>query len=240
MVENEYSRLIDFLCKIEAWDNDEMFLRDAIIMSSAKLLVKCHEEVNQSNVVIIAPLLRQVQENIIVVLGLQEEVLTAEKFINDKHKPSNTMEQKKKKRLENEENKFDCVNNYLKVIKEILNKYSHTNFEGVMILFTERFQIYEAQQFSKITMKFIISLIETPFFAIVNHIYKLNMKLLKVEKLQKELKELGTLKYITRYFPDSIKEFINQSEVLKKYYLNAMADFKKIFQEYKEIKSVKL
>lgn len=79
------NELIDFLCKIETWDNNEMFLRDAIVMSSAKLLVKCHEEVQKNNFVIIAPLLRQVQENLIVILGLVEGVLSAEKI--HKRKP---------------------------------------------------------------------------------------------------------------------------------------------------------
>ena len=39
--------LIDLLCKIESWENDESFLRDAIVLSSAKLLAKCHKEVDQ-------------------------------------------------------------------------------------------------------------------------------------------------------------------------------------------------
>jgi len=236
MVINMSNELIDFLCKIETWESNETFLRDAIVLSSAKLLAKCHEEVEANNIVIVAPLLRQVQENIVVISGLVEGVLTTEKFIKDKHNPADIMNRIKAKGLEVKESEFDFFNDYLKGIKEMLNKYSHTNFEGVMTLFTERFQVYEAQQFNKIMMRFVISLIETPFLVMVNYIYKLNLELPKAENFQKELKELGTLKYITRHFPDSIKEFINQSEVLKDYYLNVVTDLKKTLQEYKELK----
>lgn len=230
------NELIDFLCKIETWDSNETFLRDAIVLSSAKLLAKCHEEIDKNSIVIIAPLLRQVQENIIVISGLVEGVLTTEQFIKAKHKPDHIMNQIKAKGLEIKNSEFDFFNDYLKKIKEILNKYSHTNFDGVMTLFSERFQVYEAQQFNKIMMRFVISLIETPFLVMVNYIYKLNLELPRAENLQKELKELGTLKYITRHFPDSVKEFINQSEVMTNYYLNIMGDLKKTLSEYKDLK----
>ncbi|HPQ21596.1 MAG TPA: hypothetical protein PK147_07075 [Saprospiraceae bacterium] len=85
-------------------------------------------------------------------------------------------------------------------------------------------------------MRFVISLIETPFLLMVNYFYKLNLDLPKAENYQKELKDLGTLKYITRLFPESIKEFINQSEALKGYYLNVVTDLKQTLQEYKELK----
>ena len=230
------NELIDILCKIETWDSNETFLRDAIVLSSAKLLAKCHEEIDKNSIVGVAPLLRQVQENLIVVSGLVEGVLTTEQFIKEKHNPADIMNQIKAKGLEIKESEFDFFNDYLKGIKKMLNKYSHTNFEGVMTLFTERFQVYEAQQFNKIMMRFVISLIETPFLVMVNYIYKLNMELPKAENFQKELKELGTLKYTTRNFPDSVKEFINHSEVLKDYYLNFVGDLKKVLKEYKELK----
>lgn len=232
------NNLIDFLSKIETWENDEAFLRDAIVLSSAKLLAKCHEVVDQNNIVFVAPLLRQVQENIIVISGLVEGVLTSKKFIKGKYNPSKIMNLIKEKGLEVKESEFDFFNDYLKEIKETLNKFSHTSFEGVMTLFTERFQVYEAQQFNKIMMRFVISLIQIPFVVMVNYIYKLNLELPKTENYQKALKDLGTLKYISRHFPDSIKEFVNQSEVLKEYYLNAVTDFKNILHEYKELKPI--
>ena len=221
---------------VENWDSNEFFLRDAIVMASAKLLKKCHDEIDENNIVIVAPLLRQVQENLVVISGLVEGVLTTEQFINDKHRPKDIMNSIKAKGLEIKESEFDFFNNYLQGIKDMLNKYSHTNFEGVMTLFTERFQVQEAQQFNRIMMRFVMSLIEAPFLVMVNHIYKLNLVLPKAENFQKELKELGTLKYITRHFPEPIKDFINQSDVLRDYYINVVSNLKKTLQNYRELK----
>lgn len=233
---NSIDILIEHLNTVENWDSNESFLRDAIILASAKLLNKCHHEINENNIVVVAPLLRQVQENLVVVSGLVEGVLTTEQFINDKHRPKDIMKSIKAKGLEIKESEFDFFNSYLQGIKDMLNKYSHTSFEGVMTLFTERFQVHEAKQFNRIMMRFVMSLIEAPFVVMVNYMYKLNLDLPKTERFQKELKELGTLKYITRHFPESIKEFINQSDVLKDYYLNVVTDFKKTLQDYRELK----
>lgn len=142
----------------------------------------------------------------------------------------------KAKGLEIKESEFNFFNRYLKEIKERLNKYSHTNFEGVMTLFTERFQVHKAQQFNKLMMRLSITLIEVPFIVIVNYYYKLNLELPKTENFQKELKELGTLKYITKDFPESIKDFINQSEVIRDYYLNVVAGLKKVIKNFEELK----
>lgn len=60
----------------------------------------------------------------------------------------------------------------------------------------------------------------------INHIYKLNFELPKVENYTKKLKEIKPLKYITIYLPDSIKEFINHSDVLKDYYIDAVNKLK--------------
>lgn len=229
--------LLEFLNKIETWDSDKAFIRDAIVLSSAKLLSKCHEEIEKNNIIIVPPLLRQVQENIIVISGLEEDVLTVEKFINKKYNPADIMAKIKNKGLEVKESDFEFFNIYLKSIKKMLNYYSHTNFEGVMTLFTERFQVFEAQRFNKLMMRLVISLIEIPFVVMVNYIYKLNLELPKVEMYQKELKEIGTLKYTTRHFPEPIKEFINQSEVLKDYYLNFVAELKHEIKNYKEVNS---
>lgn len=115
---NMSNELIDFLCKIETWENNETFFRDAIVLSSAKLLLKCYEEVDDNNIVIIAPLLRQVKENLVLISGLVEGVLSAEQFIKDKHKPADIMNLIKAKGLEIKDSEFDFFNNYLKSIKK--------------------------------------------------------------------------------------------------------------------------
>ncbi len=229
-----YNLLIDYLYQIESWNSNEAFLRDAIVTSSAKLLAKCHDEAEKNNLVMIAPLLRQVQESIIVISGLEEGVLTAEEFIIKQQKSSDIMNRIEEKGLQIKKSEFDFFNNYLKGVKNYLNKYSHTSFEGVMTLFTERFEVFEIKQFKRIMIRFAINLIEIPFLVMTNHIYKLDLEIPKAEDYQMELKELGTLKYVTRHFPDSIRDFIYKSELLKGYYLNATKDLKNLFHEFIE------
>lgn len=233
---NSLMTLIEYIEKLETWDSDESFLIDATILASLKILKKCHEEIENNNSYLIAPLLRQVQENFIVVAGLSEGVLTAEKYVKEKHNPKNIMNAIKEKGLEIKESEFDWFNEYLIKIKEKLNDYSHTNFDGIMSLFTERFQVFEAQQFNKIMAGLMIQFIECPFIIMVNYIYSLNVELPKIKNYYKELKEFGTLKYATRNFPEPIKVFIKQSEFIQDYYTNAVNDLKKTLKEYKEIK----
>lgn len=233
---NNINQLVEHLNGVENWDSDESFLRDAIALASAKLLIKCHLEVEDNNITFVAPLLRQVQENIIVISGLVEGVLTASQFVEKKLNPGDIMEAIENKGIEVEKNVFDTFNKYLKHMKNLLSKYSHTSFDGAMSLFTERFQVYESQQFNKIIMRYIISLIEAPFLVMVNYIYKLDLDLPKGEDFNKQLKELGTLKYISRQFPQKIKEFIKQSDVLRSYYLNMRNNFTKILQDHKDLK----
>ena len=109
--------------------------------------------------------------------------------------------------------------------------FTHTNFEGIMTLFTERFQVFESIEFNKIMMKFFVTLLEGPFIAIVNSIYKLDIELPPKYDLNKELKRINSLKYITRHFPEPIKEFINNSEVLNGYYKNIINSIKKASNE---------
>lgn len=235
---NNINQLIEHLNSIENWDSDEFFLRDAIALASAKLLIKCHLEVADNNITFVAPLLRQVQENIIVISGLVEGVLTTSQFVENKLNPGDIMKAIENKGIEAKKDDFDKFNEYLKHMKNLLSKYSHTSFEGAMSLFTERFQVYEAQQFNKIIMKYVISLIEAPFLVMVNSIYKLNLELPQGEDFKKQLKELGTLKYISRHFPQPIKEFIEKSNVLRGYYLNMSDDFKKVLSSTKDIISL--
>lgn len=229
-------QLIEHLNSIDNWDSDEIFLRDTIALASAKLLIKCHLEVADNNITFVAPLLRQVQENIIVISGLVEGVLTASQFVEKKLNPRDIMKAIENKGIEVEKDAFDTFNKYLKHMKDLLSKYSHTSFDGAMSLFTERFQVYEAQKFTKIIMRYVISLIEAPFLVMVNYIYKLDLELPKGENFNKQLKELGSLKYISRHFPQHIREFIEHSDVLRSYYLNMSGEFKKILQNHNDLK----
>ncbi len=231
-----YKQIIEHIENILTWDNDESFLLDALVLSCAKLFQKSYIELNENSLVTISPLLRQIQENMIVMLGIIEEVYTLEDFVTKKHNPKSIMNLIKEKH-KTKEKEFELMNQYLMGLKDVLNKFSHTNFEGIMTLFTERFQVHESIEFNQIMMKFFITFLEAPFIIMVNEIYKLDFKTPSIMNLKKELKNIGTLKYVTRHFPESIKNFINESEILRKYYQNTINDLRSMADEIVKFKT---
>lgn len=224
--------IINELEKVETWKDEESFLVDALIMTNAKLFIKSYKDIEEYSIVTVAPLLRQVHENIIAILGIGDGVITMKDFIDKAYKPKTVMNRIKDKNPQIDSEKFDLANNYLFGVKETLNVFTHTNFEGIMTLFTERFQVFESMEFNKIMMKFFVTFLEGPFIAIVNSIYKLDIELPPKYDLNKELKRINSLKYITRHFPEPIKEFINNSEVLNGYYKNIINSIKKTSNDF--------
>ena len=86
-------------------------------------------------------------------------------------------------------------------------------------------------------MKYIIYLVEVPFIAMANYLYKLDLETPKRENFQKELKEIGTLKYISRQFPDSIKKFIDSSNTLNEYYKKVVSDLQNVIKQTNQLKN---
>src|SRR5690606_14559172 len=95
----------------------------------------------ENSIVTISPWLRQIQENIVVIIGVYEKVYTLEEFVTKEHNPKTIMNRIKTQKYQLKVEDYNQLNNYLMLLKEMLNKFSHTNFEGVMTLFTERFQV---------------------------------------------------------------------------------------------------
>lgn len=122
---------------------------------------------------------------------------------------------------------FKMLDHYLLSIKKELNKFAHTNITGVMTSFTNRFQVPESIRFNKIAMKYLIYLLEGPFLVIFNKNYNSTLKLPLINSVNAELKTVGTLAYASRNFPESIKKFIEDSDVLKTFYLKTIEDFQK-------------
>lgn len=233
----KHQQIINLLESIENWENEEQFLIDALMLSNTKLFLKCYKDLEENSIVTIAPLLRNIQENMIVILGLTGNVFTLKEFIEKEVNPKKIMNSLIDSNLELDINKFELINKYFHEIKNALNKFSHSNFISAMTLFTDRFQVHESIFFNKIMITFYISLLEAPFIAMTNILYKTDIKMPENVNLNKELKEINSFKYVTRKFPESIKEFINKSEILQGYYSNIFSQLRK---EYKEIKDYSL
>ena len=115
--------IIEYLNQIEDWKSNEDFLRDAVILSSANIIEKCKEDVEANYIITIPPLLRQVQENLIVIIGLVQGDLTLEKFLTEEHNPKDIMKAVRNKKTDENLNDFDQLNEFLLSLKEVLNKF---------------------------------------------------------------------------------------------------------------------
>lgn len=227
--------IIEYLNQIEDWKSNEDFLRDAVILSSANIIEKCKEDVEANYIITIPPLLRQVQENLIVIIGLVQGDLTLEKFLTEEHNPKDIMKAVRNKKTDENLNDFDQLNEFLLSLKEVLNKFSHTNFDGIMTLFTERFQVYEVKRFNKTILNIIICLLEVPLIVIANDLYDLKIEIPSTRSLNYQLKNLDSLRNITRFFPNSIKDFINSSDILRDYYIDRVRNLKDLLCQFKDI-----
>jgi len=222
----KFKQIIKRIESIETWENEEKFLVDVLVLGSSKIFIKTYNDLNEESLISIPPLLRQIQENIVVIIGITEQVYTMKEFVNKRHEPKTIMNRIKRKKYVRKEEEFDKLNGYLLGIKKLLSEFSHTNFSGAMSLFTERFQVPESIAFNKLIMKYMINLLELIFIAMVNDLYALKLTNPIMIDFKKELKQIGTLKYVTRKFPESIKNFINESKTLKNYYTDTIQDLK--------------
>lgn len=230
----KFDELLKVIYQNENWKNENEFLINVLFSSSVQLIKKAHEEIECGETFITVPmLLRQIQENIVVLLGLLSSSYTIEDFIKKGNDPIKIMNDIKLSDEKIDNNNFEMLNEYLKRIKSLLNDYSHTSFDGAMSLFTERFQTFETKQFNKSSLLILVLYIEGPLLALLNEYYKQKYELPKGQTIVNEFKKIKTLKYATKNMPEKVKTFIKESEYLSSYYSNRDKEFKKTINEFK-------
>lgn len=234
---NRYQELLKRINRKATWESDSEFFKDVIAKSTIRLLEYCYEDLQRGNIIRILPLLRQVQENCVVLLGLGTESLTVKEFVEGKIDPKRIIRRITAKSNEDPK-KIECMSEYMRGIKEILNHYAHTNLDGLMLLFMEDHQTYETMKFNKVVVRFVIQMVEILFIPMVNHIYKTKIDVPSFAAIRRELKEIGSLKYTADKLPDGYKEFFQRSESLKDYFSKLISSFKQQLAEVKEMKSV--
>jgi len=232
----KYKDALEVINKRQTWNDENEFLIDVLFSSSLKLLVKCYEEIENGNTIIaVPPLLRQVQENIVVLLGMITKTYSIEEFIENNLKPKTIMNRIKQANEGEDLEGHTKLNTFLHELKKMLNKYSHTSYDGAMSMFTDNYHTFESRQFNRSSMLIIIYLIEAPFLALFNKYYDESLELPNPRVLQNEFKQIKTLKYATKNMPKSVKKFIEDSEYLSNYYKDMSNEFKNKIDEIREL-----
>lgn len=228
-----YQALLNQINTANGWPSDERFFIDVITKSTIKLIELCHDDLDNYHIISIFPLLRQIQENCVVLLGLGTNTLSSKEFVGGKVDPKKIIKRIATSSKENQD-KVELMGIYMKTIKDILNKYAHTNLDGLMLLFMEEHQTYETMKFNKLIVQFLISMVEILFIPMVNHLYKIKITPPVLNQIGHELKELGSIRYAADKLPEGYKEFFNNSTVLKDYFRNLVSGLKNQLRESKE------
>lgn len=231
---NKYTELLDLINTKKRWGSDSDFFCDVISKSTIRIIELYYEDLETGNIIRILPLLRQVQENCVALLGFGTNTLTVKEFAESKLDPKRIIRRILASGKEDED-KVIRLSEYMKGIKCALDKYAHTNLDGLMLLFIEDHQTYETMKFSKLVVQFVISMVEILFISMANHLYKTKMALPVLNQIGHELKGLGSLRYTADKLPEGHKEFFGNSEVLKDYFRKLIVQFKeqiKVSQDF--------
>lgn len=233
---NKFNEVLKIIYSKDNWKNEDEFLTDILFSSSITIINKCYAELDKGEtIVLIPPLLRQVQENIVVLLGLLSEKYTIQEFIKDGNKPKTIIKRIKESEKEEHHPMIDAFSNLLQDLKDELSNYTHTSFNGAMSLFTDRFHTPETKQFNKSSMLILIHFIEALIVAFLNLYYGLEVEPPNPKLIAIEFKKVKTLKYAMNNMPEPIMRFIKDSEHLITYYRNADIEFKKRIKEIQDI-----
>jgi len=224
---------VEFLENIDDWETEEGFLITATMISSFKIINKCYEDIERDYIISIAPMLRQVQESIIVVFGLYYKVLTLKKYLSVKKvNYKKIMENIKLRTVGKEKEDFEKLDNLLQAFKKQLNDFSHNNFKGVMLLYGERHYSVDIKRLNRLMMKYFIKMFEAIFVVMTNHIFICSFNVPKGALTKSKLKEFSDLKYMTNRFPIKIREFFKNSDTLNDYYIKIYNDIKNNISNY--------
>lgn len=215
---SKFNDILNILHNKLDWECEEEFLRDAIFSGSIQLINKCYGYLVEYSLLVIPPLLRQIQENIVILIGLKANFLDSKKIIKGEINARKIFEKIYDLPDANKED-IGKVDFLLKKIKKLLNdEYSHSNVNGIMHYYFLEHHSDEVQQVNKLNMELLIAYLDIILTALINDVYELNIKLPDEKGFQKKFKELPSLKYADKNLPKEIKVFLRNSKNLSGYF----------------------
>jgi hypothetical protein len=241
-MKGKFKNFIDELNKKTHWKDEKEFVLDATFSSSAQILEKCYLFLENYDLLTIPPLLRQVQENIVIIFGLSTDTLDLIEFIenNDEKRIDAKKVFKKISKLPNvNKEEFDFFDTLLTEIKKILNTYTHTNIVNIMHYYLLEHHSYEAKEFNSFFVNMVISFLDIILTILINGNYKYNIKIPNKTNLSRGKKVLQSLKYADKCLPKEIRDFFKKSEILSKYFDEKENKFNESLKFLKDFENIK-
>jgi len=218
-----FDSIINELQQKTNWKNEKEFTIDALVSKSLQLMNKSYEFLDNYELIIIPLLLRQVQEDIIWILGLESDVITLSDIYSTEDNKSINSDKVFKKLIKlsgiNKEETTD-LSDQLKEYKKFLNILNHTNIEMVLHNYLKSHQPINLRTIPSFTMKLIIIFLDGIITTIVNRIYNFNIEPVNKELLYKEINDLPNIFEFTKDLNEEVAIFLAETEHISNYVIN--------------------
>lgn len=230
--------ILDFLQKDYTWHNDEDFIVSQLFEMSFRNLLVCEQYLKSNYKTLIFPLLRQVKESSIIILGIDAKVLTADDFIHKKHSIKVIIERIRKNTKVNDNKNVEILNQYYNSLKKPLNDYAHINFETLMMHFTERLKDNLIDNYYEITINTFIYLLDYPLLVMFNHKYRTNLSLPALSKIEENINKLKSFRHILYKMELKELNFIKKSTNITNYLKSKKTISLELIKELKKLETL--
>lgn len=229
--------ILDFLQKNYTWQNDEDFIVSQLFEMSFKNLLVCEQYLKSNYKTLIFPLLRQVKESSIIILGIDEKVMTADDFIQKKYSQKDIIKRIRESSKVSDNKNVEILNQYYNSLKDPLNDYAHVNFETLMMHFTERLKDALMDNYFEITINTFIYLLQYPLVGMFNHKYKSSFNLPTLSKIEENIKKMKNFRHILYKIDLKEIDFIKKSTNITNYFKSKKSTSLELIKELKKLEN---
>jgi len=164
----KYHEIIDSLKYEKNWIDEKEFIVHQLFEVSFVILSKCYKRMNNPDKTFIFPYLRKLKENSIYILGFEEKVLDANEFISNKVNQGDIFKRIEEKPIYINDSRTKLINNYFKILQKPLNTFTHSNFQTLMMFYSERLNDHLIDQYYVCFIELFLYLLETPLIKMYN------------------------------------------------------------------------
>lgn len=163
----EYKELREELKNIKTIKDDSSFIAHNIIYNSSFLLEDCERFIEQGKMSFVYPIMRQVYEYIIILMGFDDDILSLEDFISNKNDARFISDLKKRVGTNQLTKvglkKFTIYRGFMDNLWEILCERTHANFDRLLIQNYEYDEVLSDNEQLKLECKITYNLLSLVF-----------------------------------------------------------------------------
>jgi hypothetical protein len=233
----QYQEIINHLEIKKDWIDEQDFFVHQLFEVSFKILARCYEDLMYSNKILLFPYLRQIKENTFFIFGFEENVLDVIEFIKGKTNQKQIIERIEAKEEYREHRNLKIINNYYNALIDPLNDFTHSNFQTLMMHFTERLNDEVSDKYYEAIVSTFIFLIETPLVVMYNSKFKTHYDIPNIKNIEDRIVKLKNLRHVLYKQNDPNVAFINRSENIRNFYMSKLETVMHLLHELKDLQT---